>query len=93
MNSERIVPDPVAAIIANAVLMTAGPTWPSHEPPPSRGRVTAALSRFADWLGKSAETAERRRRDAYLARATDAVDLERRVRALERAAIAESRGW
>lgn len=51
------------------------------------------ISRFFDWLNSTAANAERRRKEAYLAQATDAADLEYRIRELERSSIANLRGW
>ena len=50
------------------------------------------LARFFDWLNAEIAEGERKRREAYLAQATDHYDLERRMREIERAAV-EFRGW
>jgi hypothetical protein len=49
------------------------------------------ISRFFDWLNNAVANAERKRNEAYLARATDVADLEYRIRQLERQAIADLR--
>jgi Protein of unknown function (DUF3563) len=41
------------------------------------------LAHFLDKISNWFETAERRRREAYLALSTDVVDLEQRMRTLE----------
>ncbi len=46
-----------------------------------------ALARLADGLWNALENAERARRDAWLAKATDVCDLEQRIRVLERQAV------
>jgi hypothetical protein len=50
------------------------------------------LSRFLNWLDRAAARAERERREAFLAQATDVYDLEQRMRRLERGS-AFSHGW
>ena len=51
------------------------------------------ISRFFDWLNSAVSDAERKRNEAYLSHATDAADLESRIRELERRASANLRGW
>lgn len=51
------------------------------------------ISRFFDWLGESVVNAERQRREAYLGQATDAADLEFRIREFDRQATGDLRGW
>jgi hypothetical protein len=51
------------------------------------------ISRFFDWLNSAVSDAERRRNEAYLSHATDAADLEYRIRELERRDSANLRGW
>ena len=50
------------------------------------------LARFFDWLSEEIADAERKRREAYLAQATDHFDLERRMREIERATV-RFQGW
>jgi hypothetical protein len=50
------------------------------------------LAKFFDWLNAEIADSERKRREAYLAQATDHYDLERRMRAIERASV-EFNGW
>jgi len=51
------------------------------------------ISRFFDWLNHAVANAERNRNEAYLSQATDAADLEYRIRELERRASVSLRGW
>jgi hypothetical protein len=46
--------------------------------------LAALVERFFDWLDRGARNARRRRLEQYLARSTDAADLEHRMRELER---------
>jgi hypothetical protein len=46
--------------------------------------IASLLERFFDWIDRSARNARRRRVEEYLAQSTDAADLERRMRQLER---------
>ena len=48
--------------------------------------ISALLSRLASWIERSSRTALRGRIEGYLGRATDAADLERRMRNIERPA-------
>jgi hypothetical protein len=59
----------------------------------AKGTKMKTISRFFDWLNSAMANAERERNEAYLAQAIDAVDLEYRIRQLERSAIANLRGW
>jgi hypothetical protein len=53
---------------------------PGSEPDPWRNIMFAyILEKLSNWF----ETAERSRREAYLASSSDVVDLERRLRSLE----------
>jgi Protein of unknown function (DUF3563) len=52
-----------------------------------------AITRIFDWLARSADTAERRAREHYLAQAADHVDLEARQRDLERTISFGLRTW
>ncbi len=46
--------------------------------------LAALIGRFFSWLERSAREARRREIERYLAQSTDAVDLEHRMKALER---------
>jgi Protein of unknown function (DUF3563) len=50
------------------------------------------FSRFFDWLNQSVANSETSRREAFLAQATDTVDLEYRMRKLERNSV-QARPW
>jgi hypothetical protein len=52
-----------------------------------------AMSRIFDWLARSADIAEQREREHYLAQASDYVDLEMRQRDLERTTHFGLRSW
>jgi uncharacterized protein DUF3563 len=58
-----------------------------------KGTHMIAITRFFTWLGNSADEAERRYRERYLAQATDHADLEIRMRALARADSAGLCRW
>jgi hypothetical protein len=51
------------------------------------------ISLFFDWLARSADAAERRARERYLAQSIDHVDLEQRQRDLERTVSFGLRSW
>ena len=101
MKREYVIPDFLAAVTADA-LLAGRPSLRADEPPALRARPSMyqaagaamkTLSRFFDWLNSAIANAERKRNEAYLARATDIFDLEYRMRQLERSAIANLRGW
>lgn len=46
--------------------------------------ISSLLARFGDWLKAKLQSGRRRDVEAYLARATDHADLERRLREVER---------
>ena len=51
------------------------------------------LARFFDWLSAEFAHGERMRHEAYLAQASDACDLENRMRKLERESLLERSLW
>lgn len=57
---------------------------------PASPNVLTAIGQFvsaiAEWLGNRLDAAHRREAEKYLAQASDAVDLEKRIRQLERGA-------
>lgn len=56
-------------------------------------RMSTILSRLLAWLERNAQVIREREIDLYLSQATDAVDLENRVRNLERAVLRRNRGF
>lgn len=50
------------------------------------------LARVLIWLERNAGTLREREIESYLSQATDAVDLENRIRNLERAVLRRNRG-
>ena len=57
---------------------------------PTRPSVLASIGQFisatAEWLGNRLDAAHRREAEKFLAQATDNIDLEKRIRQLERGA-------
>lgn len=51
------------------------------------------INRLLAWLERNAQVIREREIDSYLSQATDAVDLENRVRNLERAVLRRNRGF
>ena len=66
-----------------------GPTAEAADRPAGSG-VLAAIGQFfsatAEWLANRLDAAHRRGVEEYLAQATDNIDLEKRIRQLERGA-------
>jgi hypothetical protein len=58
---------------------------------PASPSVLASIGQFisatAEWLGDRLDAAHRREAEIYLAQATDNIDLEKRIRQLERGAF------
>jgi Protein of unknown function (DUF3563) len=51
------------------------------------------MTRVLTWLERNARTLREREIESYLSQATDAVDLENRMRNLERAVLRRNRGF
>jgi hypothetical protein len=51
------------------------------------------VARVLTWLERNARTLREREIESYLSQASDAVDLENRVRNLERAVLRRNRGF
>jgi hypothetical protein len=51
------------------------------------------INRLLAWLERNAQVIREREIERYLSQATDAVDLENRVRNLERAVLRRNRGF
>ena len=76
-----------------AYLAEAMPRWrraAAHGIKAALSRTAAGLRAAVEALWESLESVQRARRESWLAQATDAHDVERRIRAMERNAV---RGW
>ena len=74
----RYIPVPETGTTTGEAARSAGPS------------VLAAIGQFisatAEWLGNRLDAAHRREAEKFLAQATDNIDLEKRIRELERGA-------
>ena len=55
--------------------------------------MSTIINRLLAWLERNAQVIREREIELYLSQATDAVDLENRVRNLERAVLRRNRGF